>query len=81
MAIQTLKITNEWMKISDGELVVLQNTGLNEIEVATTKSGDKPDGGFIIRANEYFSYPGGENVWVRSKIGNSYIAIDKIGGE
>ena len=79
MAITTLKITETWKKVSNGEAVVLQNRGDDYIEVATVKSGDTPSAGFILNNYEMFNYPGGDEVWVRSIRNDSYIVIDNIG--
>ena len=76
MATSALKITNEWQKVSDGENVVLQNRGNNTIEVGTSKDDTAPSVGFVLEKGDFFSYSGGENVFVK---GEGYIVIDNIG--
>ena len=78
MATSALKITNEWQKVSDGENVVLQNINSDLIEVGTSKDDTPPDVGFILGIREFFSYSGGEKVFVKAK-NKSYIVIDNIG--
>jgi len=79
MATTSLKIEADWQKVSNGEAVVLQNVGVNRIEVATAKDGDNPQSGFLLKQLEYFNYTGGDTVWVKSQSGISYIAIDNVG--
>ncbi len=79
MATTSLKIEADWQKVSSGEAVVLQNMGTNRIEVATAKDGDTPQSGFLLKPSEYFNYPSGDDVWVKSQVGISYITIDNIG--
>ena len=79
MATKILKITSDWVKVASGEAVVLQNRGIDTIETATVKSGEEPEAGFLLKENENFNYPGGDEVWVRCPNGMSFIAIDNIG--
>jgi len=80
MATTSLKIEANWQKVSDGEAVVLQNVGDDMLEVATVKSGDTPATGFLLKNKDFFSYSGGDEVWVKCRqAGISYIAIDNIG--
>jgi len=76
MATTTLKTTSEWQKVSNGENIVLQNRGNNTIEVGTSKDDSAPSVGFVLGINDFFSYSGGEKVFVK---GESYIVIDNIG--
>ena len=80
MSTKPKKILNKWEKIGDGEAVVIQNIGAEKVEVATVKNGEEPKAGFILNDYEFFSYPGGDEVWVRSKNEISYIVMDNIGG-
>ena len=66
------KVTTEWRKISDKPLV-LQNRG-EEVEVAVGNTSV----GFILKRLDFFTYPGGEDVYVRSKK-ESYIVVDVVG--